>query len=42
MAKGRRSELDRAYASGLIVRRQSEPGRKDAAYEAIPVAFQAA
>ena len=40
VAKGRRSELDRAYASGLIVRRQSEPGRKDAAYEAIPVAFQ--
>ena len=40
VAKGRRSELDRAYASGVIVRQQSEAKKKQTAYEAIPVSFQ--
>lgn len=40
VAKGRRSELDRAYASGVIVRQQSEAMKKQTAYEAIPVSFQ--
>ena len=40
VAKGRRSELDRAYASGVIVRREPGAGKKNEAYEAIPVSFQ--
>lgn len=40
VAKGRRSELDRAYASGKTVRREAGDRGAVALFEAIPVSFQ--